>query len=107
MRLVIYTLQGCKVCSSRQGLHNQLASLLDSLGIEQLGILIGQVNGRSYLPMPDHDALCRKPNDPTKYIAPIYILEDDDVVIKLDDISSHKTLTDYVKYIEQVLSTTE
>ncbi len=104
MRLVIYTLQGCKVCSGRQELHNQLAELMNSLDIEQVGILIGQVNGRSYVPLADHDTLCRKPGDATKYIAPIYILETDDTVIKLDDMGSHKSLQDYVTYIQNTLA---
>lgn len=79
---------------------------MESMGIEQLGILIGRVNGQSYVPLPDHDSLCRKAGDATKYIAPIYILETDDTVVKLDDLGGYKSLQDYVSYIESVISNT-
>lgn len=102
MRFVIYTLNGCKVCEQRESLHNNIAKLLEEMGIETLGITYGQINGTNYYPFDEHDKLCRKPGDPSNYVAPVYILEDENNVAKLADLAQYPGADQYVDYVDTV-----
>ena len=104
MQLIIYTLSNCKVCKDRQNYHNEVCESLQEMGINTQGIMFGHVNGKTYLPMEAHDKVCRKANDSSKYAAPVYILEDDQNMVKLADFSAYKTPENYVEYIRHVIS---
>lgn len=103
MKLIIYTLQGCKICTVRQKFHNDLAEILKDMGIETLGILYGMINGKRYEPFSQHDHLCRKPDNMANYMAPVYILESDDAVVKLEDFGQYKNTEAYADYIQSVI----
>ena len=96
MKLYIYRLEGCKTCLKRQPQHNKLASYLSQLNIEVQGVLFGMVNGERIDPLPEHDRLCRKDDDPMKYQAPVYIFETDDAAVKLPDLGKYNSIEEYV-----------
>lgn len=97
MSLIIYTLSNCKVCQQRQRLHNQVHQSLKNRGIELYGEMFGNVtiDGKSEtrLPYEEHDQLCRKEGDPSKYTAPVYILEVDDAIAKIKNIAEFANLS--------------
>jgi hypothetical protein len=103
MRFVIYTLNNCKVCTQRDELHNAISEGLRQMGVETLGIMYGQVNGNNYYPYPEHDTLCRKNGAGSNYVAPVYILEDDNNVIKMPDPAQYQGAEGYVNYVDSVL----
>lgn len=103
MKLFVYTLQGCKTCIKRQSLHNTLHDYLRELGVEQIGVRYGMIDGSRYEPLEQHDQLCRKPEDPSKYLAPCYILECGDVILKLEDIGNFQGVDDYISYLNEMI----
>lgn len=103
MRFIIYLLNGCQLCDERAELHNELANMLQSIGVETVGVIYGNVSGENYYPLDEHDGLCRKEGDPYKYAAPSYILEVGDVTLKLPDVGNYDTPHSYVNYISHVL----
>lgn len=103
MRFIIYTLNGCKACQEREDIHNQIAMMLEGMGVETLGITYGHVNGSNYYPYEEHDKLCRKPGDASNYTAPVYILEDESNVVKLPDLSQYPQPRQYADYIGSVV----
>lgn len=104
MKLLIYTLNNCKVCAARTEAHNQLAEMLSGMDVEVLGVQFGEIDGVRYVPYDQHDQFCRKPNDPMKYTAPVYILESDDAVIGLEDFSKYRTADRYAEYIASMIA---
>lgn len=102
-KLYIYTLNGCKVCTDRQSKHNQLSSILTNNGVETIGIKYGLIDGVRYEPYEDHDQLCRKIDDPTKYVAPVYILSINDILIKLEDPGSYRSMSQYGNYVTDMI----
>lgn len=104
MKLIIYTLPNCKVCEYRVPMHNAICDALKELGIDTLCIQFGTIDGATYLPLEEHDSLCRKPEDPMKYTAPVYIYEDDNNRAKLADPKVFETPENYVEHIKQVVS---
>lgn len=108
MSLIIYTLNGCKVCTRRQAKHNALAAILVRDSIEVEGIMFGMIDGQRYHPKAEHDELCRK--NASTYAAPVYILEidgkDGPYTIKLPDFSENITPDGYaervIEYVRQV-----
>lgn len=99
MKLIIYTLHGCKTCKVRQQFHNEIADNLQENGIDTMGIMYGMINNERYEPLSEHDSLCRKPDNPMAYFAPVYILETDKATVKLEDPSKFKDSGDYSNYI--------
>lgn len=97
MSLIIYTLSNCKVCQQRQRLHNHVHQSLAKRNIELYGEMFGNItiDGKSEtrLPHEEHDQLCRKEGDATKYTAPVYILEVDDTIAKIKNISEFANLS--------------
>lgn len=103
MRFFIYELNQCKICLQREPLHEQLASLLKSVGIPTIVVTIGNVDGDNYYPLSEHDTYCRKPNNAASYVAPVYILETNESVVKMPDISAYASMKDYAQYVMSVL----
>lgn len=104
MKFIIYTLSGCKTCMIRQQFHNEIADMLSQANIDTTGITYGMINNERYEPFPEHDALCRKP-DQSSYVAPVYILEDDSATVKLEDPSKFKDSVDYSNYVMGMVDT--
>lgn len=102
MKLYVYRLQGCKSCLSRQRQHNELSNILLKYNIEMIGVIFGMVDGQRVEPLPEHDQLCRKIDDPMKYHAPVYILESDDTIIKLPDMEEFPSVQ---QYAEEIINT--
>lgn len=102
MKLYIYRLEGCKICMRRQPFHNALAKIMESSGIEVQGVMFGMISGKRVEPLPQHDKLCRKDNDPMKYQAPVYILEIDDTDVKLPDVGNYSSPEDYANVVLQI-----
>jgi hypothetical protein len=120
MSLFIYTLSNCKVCTQRQRLHNAIKAQLQDIGVNVEGIMFGNVNGQTYLPRDEHNNLCFKETDASKYAAPVYILEDGDMIAKVKNVAEFANLTPdvlasdakcnkvaemYADYIMQILET--
>lgn len=103
MKLFVYTLQGCKTCVKRQEIHNQLCAYMKELGVDLIGVRYGMINGSRYEPLEEHDQLCRKPENPGKYLAPCYILECGDVIMKLEDMGNFSSTEDYANYIDEMI----
>jgi hypothetical protein len=103
MKFIIYTLNGCRECIQREDIHNDIAELLDEMGVSTVGIKYGQVDGVNYYPLEEHDKLCRKTDDSSKYVAPVYIFEDDENVIKMPDVSQYPTASTYSAYVGSVM----
>ena len=104
MRFFIYKLNGCSVCMQREGAHNDIATLLERVGIETIGVNYGHIDGKDYYPFPQHDNLCRKPSDASNYVAPVYILEDDKNTVKMPDIAQYPNANDYAQYVMSIAS---
>lgn len=104
MKLYIYRLEGCKTCTKRQPLHNKLASYMKSMGVEVIGVRFGNINGERVTPLPEHDQLCRKELDATKYQAPIYIIDDGDSIVKLPDMGTYSSVEGYVDAVIDIIN---
>lgn len=99
MRFFIYKLNGCKVCTQREDSHSSIANLLEGVGIETIGVTYGHVDGQDYYPYTQHDRYCRNPNNASNYVAPVYILEDDNNIVKMADISGYTNANEYAQYV--------
>lgn len=102
MALVIYMLHKCKVCMQREEIHEEISSILRTMGIDTLGIHFGQMDNGNYYPLSRHDSLCRKQGDNSVYVAPNYIYEDGNNIVKLPDISAYPSAQAYAQYVLSV-----
>lgn len=102
MQLIIYTLNHCKICESRQQVHNLMHQMLESQGIDMMEIMYGNINGERIEPYPEHDQLCRKPDNQMSYTAPVYLLQDGENCAKLADMLDYRTVDKYVNYVLQI-----
>lgn len=70
--------------------------------------MYGEIDGKRYEPYDEHDSLCRKPGNPMAYTAPVYILEEEnEITVKLADMSQYRTVDKYVEYINSILEQIE
>lgn len=104
MKLIVYVMNGCATCSQREEAHYDLSERLFDQGVEFEAIVFGKVGDETYFPHEQHDDLCRKPGDPMKYISPVYILETDTSIVKLQDMGKYGDTQQYADYVFGVLN---
>ncbi len=102
MKVCIYTIPGCKACVTREGYHEDLAQALAEDGIVCELVEIGEIDGKTYVPVSEHDSVCRR-GDTTSYATPTYLVDTGVAVAKLADPSKYGDSDKYKEYIKEVI----
>lgn len=102
MKLIVYVMEACSTCNKREEAHFDLSERMYQNGIDFEAIKFGKIGQDTFFPLEEHDDLCRKPNDPMKYVTPVYILETDESILKLQDLGDFGDTQQYTDYVTKI-----